>query len=79
MSFFHPPLSVRKGVADYDKQRSTFQCNPMSRDGWNSFDIVCVCPCVFPLSSPNEQTYKTEFLLIGQVGGYLGQVQMSRS
>ena len=35
---------------------------------------VCVCVCVLPLCSPNEQTYRPEFLHVGQVEGYLGQV-----
>ncbi len=43
----------------------------------NSFDIVCVC--VLPLPRPNGQTYRLDFLYVGQVEGYLGQVHRSRS
>ncbi len=44
------------------------------RVGCNSFDIVCVCVCVLPLSRLNGQTYRLEFQYVGQVEGYLGQV-----
>ncbi len=35
--------------------------------------------CVLPLSWMNGQTYRPEIRRVGQVEGYLGQVQRSRS
>ena len=52
---------------------------PRISDGCNSFDIVCLCVCLLPLSCLNGQTYRPEFWYVGQVEGYLGQVQRSRS
>ena len=51
---------------------------PRVSSGCNSFDIVCVWVCVLPLSKTNRQTYGPEIQHVGQVEGYLGQVQRSR-
>ncbi len=47
---------------------------PRVNDGCNSFGIVILCVCLsVSLSCPNGQTYRLEFLHVGQVEGYLGQ------
>ena len=77
--------------ADHDDRLSFIEywllLHPASAMGCNSFDIVCVsvcvcvcvCVCVLPLSRPNGQTYGPDFWCVGQMEGYLGQVQRSRS
>ncbi len=52
---------------------------PRVSDGCNSFDIVCLSVCLLPLSRPNGQTYGPDFLYVGQVEVYLGEVHRSRS
>ena len=41
--------------------------------------VLTSCVCLLPLACLNGQTYRPVFWYVGQVEGYLGQVQRSRS